>query len=261
MLNHHRRRISVEVPAREPLIRFLHNALTIASIVAGVFLTGCGESVSEGEPDSATRAAMPRILAMGDSMLAWNRSSGMAVSDELERELNTQVVDRSVIAARYNYALPISGAMGLNISKQYRANDWDWVVLNGGGNDLWFGCGCVACDHTIDKLITSSARKGKIPDLVREVRNDGAKVIFVSYLHSPGTFSIIDHCKDDATDLESRLAKLESIQDGFYYLNLANLVPSGDRSFHSADMVHPSKSGSRRIGKLIAQLIRSKSPL
>lgn len=259
MINCRRCRVTTEASVRRHSTRLLNGALTIGSTVACLLLGGCGESVPTREHSSVTRASTPKILAMGDSMLAWNRSSGLAVSDVLERELNTQVIDRSVIAARYNYVLPISGAMGLNISMQYRTDDWDWVVLNGGGNDLWFGCGCVVCDQTIDKLITPSAKGGKIPNLVREVRSDGAKVVFVGYLHSPGTFSIVDHCKDDAIELESRLAKLESVQDGFYFLNLAELVPNGDRSFHSADMIHPSRAASKKIGELVAQLIRSKT--
>lgn len=250
-----------------PLIRRLHihrrNTLQqsiqqfpLRALVASMFLAGCSETLPDPNAATVTRAATPRILAMGDSMLAWHRVSKLAISDELERQLATPVVDRSIAAARFNYILPISGALGLNISKQYRDDNWDWVVLNGGGNDLWFGCGCVACDGTLDKLISPDAVSGKIPDLVSRIRRDGARVVYVGYLHSPGAFSIVDHCKDEATELENRLAGLASKQNGFYFLRLSKLVPKGDRSFHSTDMIHPSVKASKIVGDLIAGIIR-----
>lgn len=252
---------------RAPLFRLLQTVrrtthqrsqwlLPLRALAVSLFLTGCGESLPSPNTETVSRASTPRILAMGDSMLAWHRGSKLAISDELERQLGTSVIDRSVTAARYNYVLPISGALGLNISKQYRESKWEWVVLNGGGNDLWFGCGCVACDGTLDKLISPDATAGKIPDLVSRIRGGGARVIYLGYLHSPGSFSIVDHCKDEAIELENRLSALSSRQGGFYFLRLSNLVPQGDKSFHSVDMIHPSAKASKVIGELVADIIR-----
>lgn len=242
-----------------PFLRSL-KWLPLRSLAVSLVLTGCGESLPSPNSEAVSRAPTPRILAMGDSMLAWHKISNHAISDELERQLGTPVIDRSVTAARYNYMLPISGALGLNISKQYRDGEWDWVVLNGGGNDLWFGCGCVACDGTLNKLISPDAAAGKIPDLVARIRGDGARVIYLGYLHSPGSFSIVDHCKDEAIELENRLAALSSKQDGFYFLRLSSLVPKSDRSFHSVDMIHPSVKASKMIGELVAGIIRGGTP-
>jgi acyl-CoA thioesterase I len=199
-------------------------------------------------------------MSMGDSMMAWHRISGRSIPDELGRQLGIKVVDRSVTAARFNYILPITGAMGLNISKQYRAGSWDWVVVNGGGNDLWFGCGCLVCDVTLEKLISGDAENGKIPNLVSKIREDGAKVVFVGYLHSPGSLSIVDHCKDEAEELERRLTLLTKRQNGFFFLDLAEAVPNGDVSFHSVDGIHPSLKASRAIGQLVANIIRTNTP-
>jgi lysophospholipase L1-like esterase len=222
-----------------------------------LLIAGCGESIPVSRSEEVTRAEAPRILAMGDSMLAWRRESHQSISDAIEHELNEPVVDRSVIAARYNYALPISGALGLNISKQYREGNWDWVVLNGGGNDLWFGCGCVACDGTIDKLIASDSAAGKIPELVSRIRSTGARVIYLGYLHSPGVYSIVDHCKAEDVELEKRIAQYAAKHRGVYFFPSSRLVPVGDRSFHSIDMIHPSIKASRVIGEEIAKIIRS----
>lgn len=241
---------------RPKAFRFVAAPWTLALTL--FLVSGCGETVPDHYADAVTRSSSPRILAMGDSLLAWHRSSNQSISDALEEQLSVPVIDRSVIAARYNYALPISGAMGLNISKQYRDGDWDWVVLNGGGNDLWFGCGCAACETTIDRLIAPDGTSGKIPELVFRIRRTGARVIYLGYLHSPGVYSIVDHCKDEDIEFERRVANFAAAHDGVYFLPVSNLVPVGDRSFHSGDMIHPSAKASNIIGRKIAQIIRGK---
>jgi hypothetical protein len=210
-------------------------------------LAGCGEAV--------TREDQSRILLMGDSLLAAHGGIGKAVSHNIERELGEQVIDRSVIGARMIYALPISGAAGLNIPQQYRPGKWDWVILNGGGNDLWLGCGCSLCDYKMDRLISEDGSKGVIPGFVSKLRQDGAQVLYVGYLRSPGLGSPIEYCRDDGDELEARIAKLSKLDRGVHFLSLADLVPHGDRSFHAIDMIHPSLKASAAIGKRIASII------
>lgn len=223
------------------LSRFLKLALACA------VLAGCGESVSRDFPS--------RILVVGDSMLATGRISDAAVSDAMEQTLRETVVDRSTIGARFQYALPISGAAGLNITKQYVPGNWDWVVVNGGGNDLWLGCGCMICDAKIDRLISEDGMKGTIPGFLSDLRQTGAKVIFVGYMRSPGRTSPIEHCKDEGAKLETRIARLAAKDAGLIYLSLEDLVPHGDGSYHGIDMVHPSFKGSKAIGQIIANVI------
>lgn len=212
-----------------------------------LLLAGCGEDVTRAEPS--------RILLMGDSLMAVHHGQGKAVSHSVEKQLGEPVVDRSVFGARMIYALPISGAAGLNIPKQYRAGDWDWVILNGGGNDLWLGCGCFACRGKMERLISKDGRTGVIPGLVSKLRQDGAKVLYVGYLRSPGLGSPIEYCKDEGNEFESRIATLAKQDSGVYFLSLADLVPHGDRSYHGIDMIHPSVKASREIGKRIADII------
>jgi len=218
-------------------------AMTIVSLIAA-----CGESVTQNRN--------ARILAMGDSMLAMNRPGGKSVMGAVERHLNEPVLDRSVSGAQFNYPLPISGAMGLRIGEQYAAGNWDWVILNGGGNDLFFGCGCVSCATMINRLVSADAKRGTVVETVRKIRATGARVIFVGYLHSPGIFSVIDHCKAEDIEYERRIAKLAAADKGVFYIKLSNLVPNGDTSFHSIDAIHPSVKGSAVIGALIAKTIR-----
>ena len=197
-----------------------------------------------------------RILAMGDSMMAWNDTARANIPDSVEQLIGEPVVDRSVIGSRIVYPLPISGAMGMKIEKQYRPGQWDWVIMNGGGNDLWFGCGCRRCDARMAQMVSKDGRSGAVPDLVRKVRSGGAKVIYLGYLRSPGVGSIIEHCRNDGNEYENRLAAMADTDSGVYFVSLRDLVPYGDRSYHSFDMIHPSIKGSRTIAQRVAQIIR-----
>lgn len=196
-----------------------------------------------------------KVLAMGDSLLASHKVSGRSVTGVMSRFLGVRVVDHSVAGARMLYKLPITGSMGFNISKQFRRGDWDWIVLNGGGNDLWFGCGCKRCDRKINRLIAKNGARGEIPKLVRKLRSTGAQVVYVGYLRSPGVGSPIEHCRDEGDELERRIAALAETDAGIHFLSLADMVPHGDRSYHAIDMIHPSLKGSREIAVRVGQLI------
>ncbi len=218
-------------------------------LVAQIFLFGSTD-VMAGQKNA-------RIFAMGDSLLAVHQLSGQSVAQSVAKDLGEPVMDRSVPGARLLYMLPISGALGMNISKQYRRGKWDWVILNGGGNDLWLGCGCAFCKGKINRMISDDGQKGVIPRLVSKLRKDGARVIYVGYLRSPGVGSIIDYCKGVANKFEGRIASLANRDDGVYFLSLVDLVPWGDRSYHALDMIHPSKKGSKAIGDLVANIIQT----
>lgn len=217
-----------------------------------LLLAGCGE-----QPASKTTS---RIMMLGDSMFASNRLAGESVADRIEDALGEEVVDRSVFGARYFYGLPISGAAGLRLTAQPMAGDWDVIVVNGGGNDLLFGCGCGKCDDVLNRLISPDGRKGAIPAFVKSLRDTGAKVIYVGYLRNPGVNSSIKACGPAGNELDRRLAALDRLDQGMEFLALSDLVPNGDRSFHQEDLVHPSVKGSQAIGQRIARRVAALLP-
>lgn len=217
-------------------------------LVACVALFACTEPV----PSSGAA----RIIATGDSMLAWNAGSDRSVVSVLERQLQTRIVDRSVVGARYHYALPVSGSLGVRIGSQYRSGPWDWVVMNGGGNDLWLGCGCRRCEAQLDRLISDDASSGTVVDAVKRARADGARVAYVGYLRTPGRGSIIDHCRGWGDRFEARLAAMAALDDGVTFVSVADLVPYGDLSFHDVDRIHPSPKGSAAIAARIAAAMK-----
>lgn len=198
-----------------------------------------------------------RILAMGDSFLVTNSSQKRSIPAVLSKLLKEPVKNRAVSGARIIYNLPISGSLGFNISKQFRQGAWDWIVLNGGGNDLWLGCGCRQCDAKMNRLISRDGTRGEIPKLVSKLRATNARVVYVGYLRSPGAWSPIEGCRDDGDELDARIARLAKRDKGVWFVSMADLVKRGDKSFHAPDMIHPSPKGSaaaaRRIAKVIAR--------
>ena len=188
-------------------------------------------------------------------MMAVHGLSGNSVSHAVERRLGESVIDRSVSGARFLYALPISGAAGLNITKQYRPGNWDWVVMNGGGNDLLLGCGCGPCRGKINRLISEYGTRGVIPAFVSKMRQNGANVLFVGYMRTPGVTSPVEHCVDEGAEMDARVARLAALDRGVHFMSLQDLVPSGDRSFHALDLIHPSTKGSDAIAARIAKVI------
>lgn len=225
--------------------------ITLA-LLALALLFGCGEPVSQG-----TGA---RILVVGDSMFATNRANNAAVADVLEAELGTEVLDRSVFAARYFHPLPISGAAGLRLTTQYREGDWDWVVMNGGGNDLLLGCGCSLCQGVLDRLVSKDGRSGAIPAYVARIRESGARVIYAGYLRNPGMATPIKHCGPAGNELDRRLTLMAGFDAGVTFVPMADLVPYRDGSYHGLDRIHPSFKGSRGIGQRIAAVIKAAPP-
>ena len=190
----------------------------------------------------------PRILIVGDSMLATG-AEGTSVGDRLGQTLDERIIDRAVPGARMLSRLPV---LGFSIPRQFIAGDWDWVILNGGGNDLWLGCGCRRCARTMDRMISADGRAGAIPQLAMRARRSGARVLWVGYLRTPGVPSMIDHCAADGDELEARITRMAGLVDGIDYISLKDLVPHGDRSFHGFDRVHPSPKGSAAIAARIA---------
>jgi len=210
-------------------------------------------------PAQAGGQTGPRILMMGDSLFAMHKLAGGSVGTRLRAVLGAHLVDTSVGGARYIYRLPISGALGMNIAKQYHGGDWDWVVLAGGGNDLWLGCGCNRCERRMDRMISEDGRRGVIPGLASRIRHDGARLLLVGYMRTPGNGSPIEHCADEGDTLDARLARLAGLDAGVHFLSLADMVPHGDLSYHAVDRIHPSFKGSRAIARRIARAIAAES--
>ncbi len=208
-------------------------------LLAALALSACTEGVRPG-----TEA---RVIVMGDSLMAFNRLGGSSVADALEVYMGEQVIDRAA-----------SGAAILtdDIPDQFSPGPWEWVVLNGYGNDLLFGCGCSACDSRIERLIGADGSSGAIPQTVARLRAEEVKVIYTGYLRTPGFTSPVEGCVALGDEMDRRLAAMAARDDGVHFVSLADIVPEGDQSFHGLDRIHPSPKGSRAIAARILQVMR-----
>jgi lysophospholipase L1-like esterase len=206
-------------------------------------------------PRAAVAQDGPRILAIGDSLMVWHSVTGRSIPDVAGRLLGAEVSNRAISGARLLFQLPLFAQAGLQIRSQFTPGDWDWVLVNGGGNDLWFGCGCKVCDAKLDKMLLPDGSGGEVADLTARIRDTGARVLWFGYLRSPGVGSMIEECRDEGDEFEARLARFAEVQDGVFFISNADLVPEGDLSFHALDRVHPSPKASAAIGQRVADLI------
>lgn len=213
-------------------------------IFALCVLSACGRGV----PNDA------RIVVAGDSVMAWNRVEGGSVADRLSNRLGVPVGDVSLPFARVTGGRP--GPM--SIPNQVSGLAPDWIVLNGGANDLRASCGCTGCDAILDRLISADGRSGAIPDLVGRLREAGAQVIWADYYTSPiyaGTA-----CTAPYDTLSARLGRMAARDEGLRLVDMASVLPSSDRSLFASDRLHPSAKGSDRIAGLIAEAVRAADP-
>jgi len=210
--------------------------------------------------ESASRTPEARILAMGDSLMSWHGLSGAGIADVVEAELGQPVIDRSVAAAMMRTRFDAQGNPQSGVQAQYIDGPWDWVLVNGGGNDLWLGCGCWRCDTVMDRMITVDGRGGQIPAFLRRARDRGARVVYFGYLRSPGVNSPIEHCKPAGDELEARLARMARQEPGISFIPVQDIAQPGDTSYFAFDRIHPSKKSSRLIGERLAAYMRAARP-
>jgi acyl-CoA thioesterase-1 len=216
-----------------------------AVLVTGVLflLSACGRGI----PNDA------RIVVAGDSVMAWNRVEGASVAHVLRRELEVPVGDVSMPFARI---VDGRAAAGLDITAQVRGVEGvDWVLLNGGANDLYSDCGCSGCGPVLDRLIGSDGTGGAIPEMVGGLRASGARVVWAAYYTSPRYAGTA--CVAPFDELKARLGRMAAADDGVILADMGRVLPSNDLALFARDRVHPSEQGSDRMGRLLADVLRA----
>ncbi len=195
------------------------------------------------------------ILAIGDSVLAWNRFRGRSIPDVVARETGMQVSNLSVSGARISHSSPQARAKGGDIREQYTPGEWDWVLLNGGANDLLFECGCRRCDATLDRMISADGAGGEIPKLVTQLRSTGAQIVLLGYYDANARANLFSRCSDTVDRLNQRVARLAERHGDVHFVSAAPAMDPANPRHWAVDRVHPSAIGADRIGQLIARKI------
>lgn len=206
-----------------------------------ILIAGCGIAPRQSGGD---------ILVIGDSVLAWNQGT---IGDVIAAELDRDVVSRAAPGARL-HASKAASLVGLSIPRQLSAGKWNWVVMNGGANDLGGSCGCGRCDAVIDALISTDGSTGDIPDLISDARMSGARVLWMGYYQAVESASF-RNCRAGLVELERRIEIHAQSHDGVYFFDSEDIFDPNDSRFLGADLTHPSRDGSRILGRFLAKAI------
>nr|WP_116084669.1 SGNH/GDSL hydrolase family protein [Tropicimonas sp. IMCC34011] len=203
-----------------------------------LLLAACGRGV----PDGA------RIVVAGDSVMAWNRDQDASVADKLSARLGEPVGDLSMPGARM-----LGGVGPFNIPFQLDGVTAEWIVLDGGANDLRGTCDCSDCGPVLDQLISEDGIKGAIPALVSDLRRRGSRVVWADYYTTPlyaGTA-----CEAPYRVLEARVQRMADADAGVDLADMDDVFRSDDLSLFDDDRTHPSLRGSSLIADLVAPLL------
>ena len=189
------------------------------------------------------------ILAIGDSVMAWQAWTGRDIPSEIEDRLGANVDSEAVPGARFSNTSAFGSALGFDVRGQFKAGPWDIILVNGGANDLLSECRCSDCDTVVDGLIAADL-SGEIPRFMAELRETGAEIIWMGYYASyrSGQFA---GCRAYIVEMERRIARL----DGIHFIDSEDVIDRQDRRLFAVDGIHPSAAGTARIGTYLAERI------
>ena len=194
-----------------------------------------------------------RVLAIGDSILAWHKWTGRDIPAVMGDVLGAQVENDAVAGARFSNTSTLGQAIGFDVRAQFRRGAWDIVLVNGGANDFLAECGCNACDAVLDGLIASDLT-GDVPTFVADMLSSGADVLWMGYYASArsGRFA---GCRPYLVNYDARLARLADATPGLTFVDSEAAMDRSRRALFAFDGIHPSPEGARLIGTYLAQSI------
>jgi len=190
------------------------------------------------------------VAVVGDSVMAWNDGR---LARRLAAETGMDVDDRSVSGAQVapNAFL---GLTGFAIGNQVPRGRVDWVVMNGGANDLILRCGCGQCDADVERLIDEDGRAGLLPRLWRDVHDaTGARVVVVGYYDGSRQRTRFTGCRNDLAQLDARASRFAAATAWAVFVDGGDVVTA---DMLDPDQIHPSVAGSDAMARLVAQAVR-----
>ncbi|WP_235604780.1 SGNH/GDSL hydrolase family protein [Sulfitobacter sp. EhC04] len=215
-------------------------------LLIGTLLTACTDTAPRGGGD---------ILVLGDSVMAWNGGGDAAIPDAMQAALDRTVVSKAVPGAQFDNDSGLAGSVGFDIRRQFPGGRWNWIVMNGGANDLGSDCGCGACSAVVDALIGADGMSGAIPAFVSRLQAEsGARIMWMGYYAGNGKGSFIG-CRDDLVRMETRLARFAKASPGVLFVDSEDVIDPTEPGNYAADNTHPSVRASALIGAYLAQQI------
>lgn len=192
-----------------------------------------------------------RVLAIGDSILAWHKWTGRDIPSAMGDILGADVENNAVAGARFSNDSALGRATGFDVRAQFRRGPWDLVLINGGANDFLADCNCKACDPVLDGLLAPDLT-GEVATLLAEILTSGVEVVWMGYYASArsGQFT---GCRPYLVEYDARLARLADRTPGLTFVDSEDAIDPGNRALFAFDGIHPSPRGARLIGAYLAQ--------
>lgn len=188
------------------------------------------------------------IIVVGDSILAWHRGSGRSIPDVVEQASGLSVSNVAVNGARF------LGAG--NIPSQFVAGSWDWVIIDGGGNDLLPSCATPNANAILNALISQDGRNGAIPNFVNSVATGGTRVIVLGYYPVSARGGQFQPCISVLNELAARQARMAATNPAVLFVDSGQVISANDSASYAPDLVHPSPRGAALIGQLLSSTIQ-----
>ena len=191
------------------------------------------------------------IYAVGDSVLDWNVGEGSV----------PEVVGETLDRPTYNAA--IGGSHFLDdeeqegIPAQYEDGEWQWLLMDGGANDLNDRCGCSDCDDVLDSIISADGTQGAMADFATSVADSGVQVLIMGYYRIPEDAPDFEGCNAIIPELSQRQASLAALHDGITFADASSVLDGEDLAMYDEDMIHPSLQGCQTLGTFLAEAIQS----
>ncbi len=229
-------------------------SLLVVLVLVVVACAGVSPDSNTADPSPAADSELT-ILVLGDSIFESNKAQGESIPEVLGRALGTAVHNAAQGGAHFSIS-DSAITQALDVRSQYQEGDWEWVVIQGGGNDYMDDCGCGECDAQIEELVSSDGLAGEIPEFARNLVKSDTHVMFVGYYEVPSDAEYgFDVCDDEVIEHNARLALMAKAIDGLWFVSAADVVMADDRAAYAEDRVHPSVEGSRLVGEHIAAAI------
>ena len=185
-----------------------------------------------------------RILGIGDSIFEWNIEEGSVpevVGEILGQQAYNNAISGSMISTDDEWSIP----------NQFIAGDWDWVILDGGANDLNDLCQCGECATVHADIETA------LSGLVSSIRAQDIRVAIWGYYAFPEESEEFSICNENVNILSEMQQTLSANDTGVLWVNGRTKINGEDLQYFDQDLIHPSVSGSRVIGEQIASAIQA----
>jgi len=236
-------------PEHVPFGQNAHLVMSTIATVCLVFVVGC-DNQNSSMPSQLGSGL--NILAIGDSALEWNGDSStpaQLASKLTMRGFEATVVNRSVGGATLGCGEQNIGTADNCVPPQYEEQDWDFVIISAGGNDILDS----DCQLPADELISEDLTSGLMPELLSQVLSQSKKVLLYGYFLPLEANGMVANCKPIYTLLQ-RYNSLGQMNDKVIFVDAGQVVQRTSPEYY-ADDIHPSESGSSVIADLIADVI------